>query len=578
MRTGTLLLAAAAALLAPPSAAAFEWNARAAAEYFRSDATLPSGESVTYPRLDLDLSLDAGGSLVAPSVFSWSGGAQYRRIDRSSGAEALDDQVSYRLRASLFQDPRSPATVRLHAQRIDGDSTLAGAAAGSLLQTAYGADLSLQGPGRPHLRAGYSFSDLDQESVAFGPRERTVHTFSGATGHGSTNFSWGARYRANLSEGTYASDNFDDHRVDLDVDVDATASTKVRLADVYFLRKPTTTSPFNPRQELNSLSASVMARGEERDLQSVTYYYAHGLQEVPLSPTTERTRHRAAYLIDRRLPSPEWRLRGTADVAFTEDRLGAVPARTVGETAGAVLFWRRGERGDHVEVRAGPSVGLLHPDAGGAELGWGGTAGATLLRGAGPTSLQLTYDATWESDLRGVEGWRLSQAVLGSASRPLGRGSVRGMLQASASRRESPLLGPAATRSVIATGAYRWGSNDVQLQAGVQDNAAGTVGDEIGGDALFLTSYDNHVRFAQLDARVSPWRFVALRGRLRLNSTDIPDRPAYLEVEGIAGIDFTYGAIVLGVEDRYLASEVGGNSTRVNQFLVRVSRTFGSRF
>jgi hypothetical protein len=573
-RTPAVALALLAALALPrPSRAALEWTARAGLDYQRTTTEGPATPATTVPRLDVDLALDLSGS--APGVLDLGGGVQYRRTAvTQSSVDAVRDQLSYRLRSTIFSNPRSPITVTGHATRVEDDFSTDGAAAGSLRSTVYGGDFTLNGVTRPRLTAGYTFSDLDQASPLVGPSERTVHTVNAAAGHGTATYTIGTRYRGSFAEGTYAFDNFDDHRVDVDADVDLTRDFKLRLTDTYYLRHPTTESPFNPRQELNSLSAVLTRLGERGDNQTASYSYAHGLQSALDSEDQERSQHRLTYALLRVLPDPEWRIRGQVDVAFTEDRLGDATRRASGQSLGGTLFWRR-QRGSNVfEVRGGPTVGVLEPDGQDAVLGYGGTAGLTYVRQAAIVT-QTGYELSYGSDLQGIPGWTLRQQAYGSAEGRLGHGLLRGSLQASADRRDNDLFGSGASRALSAALGYRVARGDLRLDAGVQDGLVGAAP----GDGLFLAPpFDSHVRFATLSGSYGLFRYVTVRAHLRRTSRDLPDRPPLGEQEAYASLELAYGALRFAVEDKYVAAEVPTGELRVNQVFFRVSRVLGTRY
>lgn len=569
-----------AALLASSPATAFEWSARAGLDYLRADTWNPAGSQTTIPRLEVDLALDARGLIGGPGVVSWSGGAQYRRSATTrDSVDDTRDQLSYRLRTSLFTDPRSPLSLSLHATRVEDDFARDGSATGSLLSSTYGGDLVFSaGSERPFLRAGYTLSQQEQDSPVLGASDRTIHTVTGATALGSTNFTTRANYRGTFSEGTYAYDNADDHRVDVDADVRLAPSTRLRLRDLAYVRYPATTSPFNPRLETNSFQAVLNLIGEGTNSQIGTYRYLHGLNVTPGSPDVERAQHLLSYSVYRALPNPTWILRGTGDVSYAEDRQASATTSAAGQSAGATLYWRNKHDHGFLELRAGGLGGVLEPDVGDPIFGYGGTAGFSWGR---TSSLQtnLSYDVGYRRDLNAVRGWSLRQQAIGQADGRLGLGYWRGTLQASAESRNSPFLGAAANRSLTATVAYRLQRFESSLQLGLSDGLLGAAGSDLSGDGLFLApSFDSHSRFAVLSGSSRIWRYLSARGHARYASNEVPDRPRFDETDLLASLDFLYGALRLSIEDRYLITEAQGGTARVNQIWLRVYRTLGSRY
>lgn len=588
MRSRSLLaaLAAAVVLLLPGVAGALEWTARAGLEYLRQDGWNPAGARTTVPRLDVDLALDLRGAVGGPSLVTYGGGVQYRRT--ASTRDSIDDvrdQLSYRLRASLFNDPRSPASLRLHASRNEDDSERDGSALGSQLSSTYGGELVLSGGSeRPFLRAGYTLNEYERENPVLGPSSRTIHSASGATAFGSSNFTTRVGYRANFSEGTYAFDNADDHRVNVEADVRLSPSARLRLREALFLRYPSTNSPFNPRLETNSFQATLNLLGTgslaegTRGSQVGTYRYLHGLNVTPGSPDMERAQHLLSWAAYRPLSDSSWILRGTASVSYAEDRQGPSTATAAGQSLGATVFWRdRHDRG-HFELRGGGSVGALEPDSGDPIFGWGATAGASWNRTV-PVPVSLSYDLTYQRDLDAVRGWSLRQQAVGQIDGRIAQGLWRGALQVSAESRNSRLLGAAASRSLIATLSYRRPRWESQLQAGLTDGLLGASGSDLSGDGLFLApSFDSHTRYAVFSGSTRIWRYIWARGHSRYASSEVPDRPAFDEVDLLAAIELSYGALRIALEDRYLVTEATGGTARVNQVWVRVYRTLGSRY
>lgn len=582
MRPGTLLRAAAlaAALCAPPRAPALEWDARLGLEYNRVDGWSPSGTRATIPRLDVDLALDAQGVLASADVATWGGGVQYRRSAVSS--DQLDQKrelLGYRLRASLFNSRRSPLTLRLQALRSEDDFEVGGSAAGTSLASVYGAELQLQGgSSRPFLRAGWTLNENERTSPVLGPSTRTIHAVNGSTAIGSGTFTTRVDYQARFSEGTYANDNSNDHRVNVTADVSLTPATQLRLRDLVYVRYPTTTSPFNPRIETNSFQSMLTYRGEDRSTQTGTYSYVHGLNLTPGSPDVERFAHQLSWSAFRPVSDSPWSFRGSARASYAEDRLGGATAQAAGQSLGAVAYWRDSQPRGILELRGGGSAGLLEPDSGGTSFGWGATAGVTFTRSL-PLPLSLSYDVSYSRDLDARQGWSLRQQAIGQVNGSALGGAWRGALQASASAASGPLLGAAANRALVATLAFRRARWESTLQAGLSEGLLGAAGDDLSGDGLFLApAFDSRSRNVTLSGSSRIWRYVSARGHARYASSEVPDRPTFDELDFLAAIDFSYGALRFAIEDRYLVTEATGGTAKVNQVWLRFYRTLGSRY
>jgi hypothetical protein len=566
-------LAALAALPAP--ARAMLWGGQVGLDYQRLDTETATGRA-SFPRLDLSLRLDASGDV--PDLMSWSGGAAYRRLAASQdGFDTVRDDVTYQLRSSLFTHPRSAVNVDLSATRSNQSDSTEGVSATQYHLSTYAGELRLNAVERPFLIAGYSFSGSTSENPLLGTIDRSIETFSGTLGHGSSSYTYRGSYRLNRSDGTFALDKYDDHRVDVLTDARIADAATLSLSDTYYLRTPRDESTPSPRAESNNLLATVRAYGTGQNAQTLTYGYARGVRTFPGVPDIERTGHSLGYAIDRGVSETEFRFRGTLQLSYVDDRIGDAAVRTGGESLTVLSFWTHDEKGgSRTELHAGPTVALLHPGQGDTRSGWGGTAGGYLSRNVGAVQTFASYDFGYASNVNAEAGWTIVQTAMGTASGRLALGTLRGSLQLSAQRRNSPEFGGSASRSITLTSSYAWAASELSLQASLQDGADGTV--QGAKDGLFLPpGYDTHFRSAVLGAATSPWTFLILRARLRYVLTELPDRPSLDEKEIYGGVEYVYGALRIGIEDRFVFAGTEGGQTRYNQVFVRVYRAFGAR-
>jgi hypothetical protein len=566
--------AAAVASLAEPAAAIF-WTGQVGVDYQRLDTETVSGNA-SNPRLDLNLNLDATG--ITPDVVSWSAGVGYRRLATSQDrVDAVRDDVTYQLRSSLFTHPRSAVSVDLSALRSNQSDASEGVSATQYHVTTYGGELRLNAIERPFLTAGYMFSGSTSENPLLGTVDRNVQTFAGSMGHGASSYTYRGSYRLNRSDGTFALDNYDDHRVDLLADARISDGAKLSLSDTYYLRAPRDETTPSPRSESNQLLASVRTFDATRDAQMLNYGYGRAVRTFAGSPDIERTAHTLGYVLDRGLPAPEFRLRGTVQLSYVDDRIGGVPQRTGGESLTVVSFWTRERGGSRTELHAGPTVALLHPGDGATRTGYGGTAGGYANREVGAVQTFASYDISYASDVNAEAGWTLNQTAMGTASGRLALGTLRGSLQLTAQRRESPLFGGSAARAITLLTSYGWATHELSLQASVQDGADGSV--QGAKDGLFLPpGYDSRLRSAVFGATTAPWPFLTLRARARYGLTELPDRPSLDEKELFAAIEYVYGSLRIALEDRYVIAGTEVGQTRFNQVFVRAYRAFGTRY
>jgi hypothetical protein len=576
MRRATRIAAAALAAALGGRADALTWAGLAGVDYQRLDTASPTG-TAAFPRLDVNLALDASG--FTPDVVTWTAGVGYRRITVSqSGLGDVRDEITYQLRSSVFTNPRSAVSVDVNALRSTQNESTEGVSATHYLVNSYGGEVRLNAMERPFLTAGYSFAGSTSDNPLLGTIERDIHTVTGTIGHGSSSYTYRGSYRLNRSEGTYPLDRYDDHRVDVLADALVSQDSKLSLNDTYYVRLPRDEIVPTPRIETNQLLASYRANHGPLDAETATYSYARGVRTFAGTPDVERATHSLALMADRGLGAPEWRVRGSLQLSYDDDRIGGVPERTEGESLTVLAFWRReAAGGSRTELHAGPTVGLLQGPGSGSRTGYGGTGGGYVNREVGAVQTFASYDFTYGRDVNAEPGWTMTQTALGSASGRLALGTLRGSLQLVAQRRDSPIFGGSASRTVNVMSTYGWRTHELSLQATLQDGADGTV--QGVKDGLFLPpAYDSRQRSVLLGAATSPWPFLAMRARVRYALTDLPDRPSLDEKEVFGAIEYLYGALRIGIEDRYVIAAAPGGQTRFNQVFVRAYRAFGSRF
>jgi len=570
-----LALAAVLGALAPAAGAAQEWQLRVGGDYRRTDEWSVDGSRVRYPQFDLDLGLVYAGFLSRPDVLSYSLDASYHLLSSSvnGGAHQQDNNLNILAQAAFFQDPRSPVGGAVHYQHLYDDFTGVGAGGGTRTGNAVGADARLEVPDRPWLHLGYEHADYQLHTALTGNSSQVLQTLTGGTSFGSSAFGFQAAYLGHFSTGTYASDNADDHRVDLSSNVTLAPQWRFRLSDTFFLRTPTLSSQYNPHQESNFLTAAVQEVAKVgEDFQQGTYLSGRVLGTSPVL-SVEQTQQTLGYSILRTLPDPVWRIRVDASASMGESRNGDVRERTGAESLSATAYWRRAAGQNFVELRAGPSLGLLQATGASPTFGYGGLGGFTGGRAFGAVVVNGNYELRYSNDL-GMQGWVLGQQATLGATGPLGGGDLSGQLAASSDRRESTLYGSTATRTITATATYRWLRSQAELQFLLSDGGQG-----VSGDGLFVpTGYDSRTTTTTLNASTLVWRYFTLRGRLRYTVTDLPDRPAVTDEEAYGAIELAYGSLRILLEDRYLISEVPGGTAKVNQLFIRLDRLFGSRY
>ncbi len=509
------VLALAAAL--PSAAFAFQWSGRAGFGYMQEDASRPGAAAITTPRLDVDVSLDASGFVYQRDALSWSGGASYRRL--SLGVRAAPDEVQnqleYRLRTSIFPRRNSPLTLSAFAFRADGDGT-GGAGSYGATTTSFGADLAIRIPDRPGLNLGYTRTDGTRTGGVL-PDTRTARDqFSASTAHSTQLYSYVAAYRGAASEGTYASENFDDHRVDMNARVRLARNTGLQMADTFYRRTPTLDSRFNPRQDSNVFSATLrhdVPPGAALESHSVTYSHSSGVTDAADTAVQSRAAQQLDYVMERAVHGPEWVLVSRVGANLDEKSLAEVRERTAGQTLGATLSWRKAQADSNVQVFGGPSVGLLEPFDGSVEVGYGGTAGAALQRRWEALTGSAQYAISYGSRV-GTAATTLSQQGSVNAEGPVGTGVLRAHLLLGGDRTNDPLLGTRASRSLTARGEYVRRSWSLFGDSNLRDGVADPLRSPLTGDGIFLApAYDVHMRSIAAGATGSIARLAAVGER-----------------------------------------------------------------
>jgi len=569
--------------LLPAAAPAVEWDGRLGLSWSRYDES-SGGVSASAARLDIDVGLDLRGFAVAPGVVDWQAGAAFRRLSDSGSRvrSTYSNVLDYRLELALFRNRTSPLTLVARAQRTEVEFSALpdpDAAGTRLLQTA-GATVSYQDRNRPDLQAGYLYRDLRERIPGLADHDQQVHEVTGGVHASADAFTVLGRYRGAFSDGTWESDQYDDHQLMLDAVADLPGGARLYVTDQYYRRLATSAALTGFSQEFNSLQTGFRYGERVGEQHQWRYLYGHGITERAAGsgvPPLETTRQSMRYDGDFGLATNLF-IRGLAELTMAQTR-SVLTERSTGETVGAQLWWRRVEAGRFDEVRAGPLLGFVQSDLAEREVGYGAVAAARTSRPWGPYTLGASLDLTYESDLRGVRGWYLSEAAAASLSGPLGRAAFNLQLTGTAVRSWSPVLGDGATRSLALSGALFVGEHRLDAQAGLQSGLVGASPGSFAGDGLFLPApFDSHAAYAWLAGTWRVWYGISARGQVRWSRADVPGQPALDALEGLASLSYAWGALTLGVEDRLGRTETAGGSITTNLIMLRLTRTLGSGY
>ena len=301
--------------------------------------------------------------------------------------------------------------------------------------------------GRPAVGVGYTRSELVTRVPSLPDARRDLQLLSGNTTYGGPGFTLSTRYLGTLSTGTYAADRYDEHRVDANVSANVTDRTEARIDDSYYLENPHGAVAVQPAPggELPGRRGHQPPRADRPP--AGDYTYSHGLQSVPGSPDVERTAHRLGLHLQRTL-SPEWRLRSNVDGNFAIDRTGTREEQNAAQSLGLTAYWQRLRAGwGRVDAYAGPTLGVVEPQHADAQVGFGGLAGASVVRN-GP---QLDLQAGVRHQLgvrRGPDRQVFRQQARGSAQAPYGLVLVRGQLTLLSERHDVRGVGAGGLRSI----------------------------------------------------------------------------------------------------------------------------------
>lgn len=582
MKPGWFRLGVALAAALPCMTSAFEWSGRLGMLYSRDEQWTPTSGGRTVPRLDLDLSLDGNGYVYTPETLVLGGGFGYRRftMNPSNGPSSSLDQVAYRLRASAFNRADSPFSVSGFASRADGDG---GGSSGGFrtFEQTYGANMAFRLLNRPTLELGYAHSDGRYSSPGRPASESARESFSAATAYATSSHGYDVAYRANLASGTFAADNFDDHRVDVNARVNLSRDVRLQLGDGYYHRQPTLQGDFNPKQELNVFSSLVRHEPTDGSFDQVRYVHVSAVTD-----SQRQTFTRNADTLDLSLRRPvtgtPWSFQGTLAANYSETMVTSTTAgiagqeqRTAGQTLSATVHWRRAIDDVQLDAFAGPTLGLVEPFDGTTKFGYGASAGGAAQRQFQRLVAGVRYGVAYAS-AAGSLTTSLSQSVSADAEGPLGAGRLHGTVTATGERSHDPLTGDSASRSLRARLDYGQRHYGAFTEAQLRDGVAFPLRDPFRGDGLFLSpGYDAKSRSvtAGLRGRVLGLETTAA---LRLSTQEMPDRPATDELEARGEITYRIGAFGMGFEDRYVVGL--RDRSRFNIVVFRVYRLLGSRY
>ncbi len=275
------------------------------------------------------------------------------------------------------------------------------------------------------------------------------------------------------------------------------------------------------------------------------------------------------------------RLDGTLTASSTQLRSGTTEQIGAGQTLQSVLGWTKPLReSGSLHLAAGPTLGVLEREEQGIDFAYGALGQVRAERPWGASRAVADYQASYQVNVNGVEGWALRQRLEVSLDGRMGDGwRYRGSIFAIAERQYASAIGNLANRTaeLRATASRRW--LDVVAVAGWASGVSNPFGTKVGGDGFFLQpNYDISTRYVSLQETTRFARNLSLMlfGRYALNQS--PGRETGSEVGTGGVLAYDVGLIRLSVDEQYTSTEYGLLSMRENRLIVMASRSFGARF
>ncbi len=578
--------------LLPAVSAAFDWTSRIGLLYDRSDSWTATTPRETVPRLDVDLSLDLRGDVVSPTLLAWSGGVGYRydTTDFNGTRASASNALVYNANATLFGDRSSALTLAGSAARSNsrGESYFNTTGVADQVATSYGGTMDLKVSGLPRLSLGFSRMESEERLDSILNHERSMKLMTGGMSHGAGAFSYNATYTGEFSDGSWVADQYATHQVSVGAVSSLDPERDISVNDSYYRRIPSTGASGSFRSEINAFRAAYRGGLTPGQIGLLTYSDQRAVTvSGPLSE--ESLANSLNYQQDVRLPSPEYFLRGIADVSMTEQgRSDAGTLRSRGATLGAELWWRRfswtgvklepGRYGSRLyEIGGGPVVALLDTPGEPTQVGYGASAHATLAVPWRNRQVAASYNVSYGANAFGQPGWTLSQTGNGTVSGPAGIGGYTAGLSLSGQRFSSPVLGAGASRSMAAHANYSWLRYSVGGHASLSEGILPGTSAFL-GDGLFIpVGFDTRQTSVSVEGTAS---FGSLTARAKGGYTDSvgPGQPSSSAYDAGGALSYRFAAFNVSVEDRITLYRQSGAEINRNEVFVRLSRTFGGGY
>jgi hypothetical protein len=569
--------------LLPASTLALEWSARIGLMYDKFDRWPDAGTHIPQSAVNLDLGLDALGSIGSPDVFAWSAGGVYRRYDQRFNGyrSSLTSALAYHLDASLFRHRTSPLTLQVFADRSDSqlqtfsDRTLTGDATAETL----GGRLAINPELLPKLDINYQHVRREETLPGLELHRATTDRLQVRYTQSAQNFTSYGDFTGEMSDGTWVYDQSRSYAVTAEAQAIPWDGASFFLTDGYYHREPTSSGAQGAfAQDINAFQGGFRSGTIPGDKLIIRFLNRRGLASTSAT-ASESIYNALEYGQDFRVTSLGDYVQGVASVSRQEVSAGNLLGDSSGATAGADYVRRRTPSpGTTYELGAGPRVAWLHVPGSSEKFGYGAAGRASAMTPWRGYVLNGAYTITYGNSIYGREGWSLDQNFSASISGNAGPGRFSGQIGGLARRAHSP-VGEEAVRSLSAIGDFRWDTYSVFANVSYSSGVLPGTPSNFIGDGLFLPiGFQSSSTSVGLGGSVRLFNHLTGAAELRYRSSSGPGQPDIEAAEGIASVSYRYGYFEFAIEDRAQGTGFDLSNLSANLFMIRASRAFGNRF
>ncbi len=588
MTSRTLRTALALALAAAASSARAGLTASgdAGLSFDRFDAWSSGGHQGTSSWFfNGDLTLDA--ALFDPGDLDVTGTGSYQGYRTALGGPASDG-FNYQLSATALANTPFDLGASVARQTIDFTSSQSAGQTGSSRVDVVAANAGVHEAGLPAVEARFQNQEIVNRSLGLAPARTNLSILDAHAGQAVDGLNYSIDYQTDWSGGDYAETNFRNHLVTIQTGIQLDPTLQAVGAVGYYLRQPTLESPFDPRIENASTSATLLWAPSTTTNASLAYVYSDVLFQTPGSPYRQSIAQTLALNVVEQL-ADGWAYNLGATGADGIDRLGTTSGSSSSESLGGGLTWNRTLSGTAYTAMVSGAAGLYQPE-GGASASAGGASGSYSTSASFGASRPLgtwngtaTLNVTYGNDIYASAGSQLLYGLsLGANGYPLGW-IFNGILNSSIARLQSPVFGTTENRNLVLNANALRNGWALSVNGGYTDNIASVLvpaaatGTGTGTAATVIPSvFNTETSFAMLAVTAPVVASVSLTANGRYIQTASPGQPTTWERDLGLAVGYTYGAFNLSLYDQLTNGGVaGGAGGNVNLLMVSVSRSFG---